>query len=109
MTESAPAVNSNEKAKAARAEAVNKGYTAAMKRLREIHVAEFNALRVEETKKLGFEWTPEPTPAEKALAEAKALLEAHPDIAADLVEAISEQTKAQTAALGKVNPEAPTE
>lgn len=90
MTDTSPPIPT-EAEKAKRAEAVNKGYTAAMKQLRENHLAEFNELRVKATKALGYEWTPEPTPAEKALAEAKALLAAHPEIAADLAQATGQQ------------------
>lgn len=107
MTESAPTVSNAEAEKAKRAEAVNKGYTEAMRVLRERHLEEFNKIRVEATKQLGYDWTPTPTPAEKALAEAKALLEAHPEIADDLVGAARRVVNAPPADID--NPEAPTE
>lgn len=56
----------------------------AQSRLIENHRAEFNTLVAEQAKVRGYDWTPAPTAEEKALAEAKALLAAHPDLVKQL-------------------------
>lgn len=84
MTETTTPDGAEAKAKAEadekRAQAITKGYTVATTRLREKHLEEFNKLRVAATKELGYDWTPPPTATEKALAEARALVEQHPEI-----------------------------
>lgn len=64
-----------------KAKALGECYTAATRRLREAHLAEFNGYRAEEAKARGIEWTPQPTAAEKAAAEIERLLADNPGLA----------------------------
>jgi hypothetical protein len=64
--------------------AKSEAFSAAGKRLRETNREQYVRFVAEEMKARGIEWAPKPTAAEKAAAEAKALLEAHPEIAAEL-------------------------
>lgn len=59
-----------------------KAYGLAQTRLREAHREEFNAFMAEEAKKLGVEWKPKPTEAEKAKAQLDSLLAQHPELRA---------------------------
>lgn len=61
-------------------------YGAAVKRLREGHRDEFNAMVAEEMKARGVDWRPRLTPEEKAAKQIKQLLAEHPDLAAQFSE-----------------------
>lgn len=63
-----------------RDKAITKGYTEATKLLREAHLEEFNTLRVQTTKALGFDWTPPLTAKDKAKAELDKILAEFPDL-----------------------------
>lgn len=63
---------------------LRESYQAATKRLREAHLSEWNTFRVEEAKARGVEWTPPPTPEQKASAELDALLAANPHLLEEL-------------------------
>jgi hypothetical protein len=63
-----------------RDEALRQSYSAATTRLREAHLDEFNALRQEEAKNRGVDWTPPPTEEQKAAAELEAIFERHPHL-----------------------------
>lgn len=69
-------------AKEARQKAIRDSYSAASKRLREAHLKEFNDLHREEAANRGYDWSPQPTKAEKAEAELRRLLEENPELAA---------------------------
>jgi hypothetical protein len=69
-----------DKAGSDRDDALRKSYANASKRLREENLDRFNALRVEEAKKLGVEWTPPKTEREKAQEKMAALLAEFPDL-----------------------------
>lgn len=64
---------------------LNDSYGAAMKRLRDNHLEEFNTLRVEEAKARGIEWVPPKTEAQKAREQVQALLTAHPELASEFL------------------------
>lgn len=64
----------------AREKGLTTAYGKATTRLREAHLDEFNKYRVEESKKLGFEWAPKLTPEKKAEKELDDLLEKYPHL-----------------------------
>lgn len=94
MTEATPAAtpaaasalntSADEKAKAdkARQDALGKAYTVATQTLREAHRDEFNRLVTAEAKKLGYDWKPKLTAAEKAEQQVLELFKEHPKLAA---------------------------
>lgn len=65
---------------------LNKAYAAANSRLRTAHQDEFNGYYQEEAAKLGIEWSPKPTPEQKAETEMRALLDTYPHLSALLRE-----------------------
>lgn len=60
---------------------LGKAYAAANAKLREKHLDEFNGYYQDEARQRGEEWTPKPTPKQKAEAELKALISQFPDLA----------------------------
>lgn len=67
--------------KADRQNAVRTAYSKATTRLREENLNEFNRLQREEAAKLGYDWSPAPTKAEKAKAEIERLISENPELA----------------------------
>lgn len=63
-----------------RDEALRQSYHTATNLLREKHLKEFNALRAAEAKKLGHDWKPKPTDAERREQQLRALLEEDPSL-----------------------------
>lgn len=61
-------------------EAVNKSYAIAQRRLREQNLAEFNRLRTQAAKELGYDWHPQPTAEEKAAKQMEELLAEFPGL-----------------------------
>lgn len=72
------------KAKVARTEALSKAHSAAVSDTIAEHREFFNARKKHHAQAAGIDWKPQPTAEEKALAEAKALLEQHPGLAEQL-------------------------
>lgn len=66
--------------KTERSSALRKAYGNATTRLREEHRAEFDALYSQEAEALGVDYTPKPTPEQKAAAEIDDLLERFPTL-----------------------------
>lgn len=58
----------------------SKAYSAATAQLREAHRTEFDNYLVEEMGKFGLTYKPKPTEAQKAEAEIRRLLAAHPEL-----------------------------
>jgi hypothetical protein len=64
-----------------RDEALKASYQHAQKVLRERHLDEFNAIRQEEAKRLGYDWAPPKTEEQKAAEQVAALVEKFPHLA----------------------------
>lgn len=64
---------------------VRKAYTAASARLRDAHKEEFISLQKEEAQKLGLDWQPRKSKAEKDREQINKLLTENPDLYAELV------------------------
>ena len=85
MTEAAPETTKTSK-DPERDKAIRSGYAIATRRLREENLERFRELQIEEVKKQGYDFTPQPTAEEKAQAELAALLDANPGLEAKLVD-----------------------
>lgn len=67
-----------------RDEILRLSYSEATKELREKHLAEFNEIRQRLAAAAGVDWKPALTEKEKAAAQMKELLTAHPDLVTEL-------------------------
>ena len=79
---------SNEKAPMtdeARDKALRESYNAAMTRLKNDHLDEFNKLRAEEALQRGVEWAPKKSKEDRAAEQIEALLAEHPTLRKRLV------------------------
>lgn len=78
-TKRTPAKEPTPEAKA-RATKMREAYGVATKQLREMHRGDFNRLYQAAAKELGEDWTPPPTPEERAAAQIEALYEQYPHL-----------------------------
>jgi hypothetical protein len=80
VIEEAQGGTGTEEEKAARQAALRKAYSNATTRLREAYRSEFDELYAQEAETLGVNYTPRPTPEQKAEQEVQALLEKYPHL-----------------------------
>lgn len=96
-TEVEPVEGETEEQKTERANKLRKAYSNATTRLRESYRAEFDSLYVQEAQQLGVNYTPKPSPEQKAEQELRALLEAHPGLRDRMDDIIAEAEGGETA------------
>lgn len=82
----------------ARDSLLRKAYTNAMTRLREAHKDEFLGYQTEEAKKLGLDWSPRKSKADRARDQIAKLLDENPVLREELLTAARQQEAAEAKA-----------
>lgn len=95
MTEST--TDPKQEAAKKRTAALNRAYASATNVIREKYKAEFTEQYVAEAAKLGIDYKPKPSRAEKAEADLLALLEQNPDLQERLIKDIERKIQGQQA------------